>query len=90
MTTTTATTTIKTIPFKISFEIEAYYDVEIDAPENISREELLEMIDLSVLRNNGEEYIPEDAVKGIARNKDECVSLITCDTEGEGDFDQAF
>ena len=86
----TTTTAIKTIPFKISFEMEAYFDVEIDAPENITKEELLEMIDLSVLRSNGEEYIPEDAVKGIARNVTERVSLITCDAEGEGDFDQAF
>jgi len=90
MTTTITPTEVKTIPFKVSFELTAYYDVEIDAPENISREELLEMIDLNVLRSNGEEYIPEDAVKDIARNKEECVSLITCDTEREGDFDQAF
>ena len=84
------TTAIKTIPFKISFEMEAYYDVEIDAPENITKEELLEMIDLSLLRSNGEEYIPEDAVKEIACNATDRVSLITCDSEGEGGFDQAF
>ena len=88
--TATTTSANKTITFKVSFKMEAYYDVEIDAPENITKEELLEMIDLNVLRSNGEEYIPEDAVKDIARNTNECVSLITCDTEGEGDFDQAF
>ena len=90
MTTTTTPTDVKTIPFKISFQLEAYFDVEIDAPENITKEELLEMIDLSTLRAYGEEYIPEDAIKDIARNPYECVSLITSDPEGEGDFNQAF
>ena len=90
MTTTSASTEVKTIPFRVSFKLTAYFDVEIDAPENISREELLEMLTYSYISSNGEQYIPEDAVKDIARNKEDSVSLITSDPTGEGDFDQAF
>jgi len=81
--------TTETIPYNISFQLPAYWDVVVEAPAGITREELLELITYSDLKN-GEEYVPEDGVKNISRNKSESVSLITCIPTGEEDWEQAY
>jgi len=80
--------TTETIPYKISFKLPAYWDVEFQAPAGITQEELLARITYADLSRGGEEYIPEDGVKNISRNKSESVSLITCIPAGEEDWEQ--
>ena len=79
----------ETIPYNISFELPAYWDIVVDAPAGITQEELLARLTYADL-TRGEEYIPTDGVEDISRNKAQSVSLITCIPAGEDDWEQAF